>query len=92
MVNKETADILTIGGGFAGLVSAIHLSKAGLSVILIEKNEYPRHKICSKFISNEVLPYLQYLDADPLTIGAKKNHSAFIKHCKGKIVFLHSPT
>jgi menaquinone-9 beta-reductase len=30
--------ITIIGGGLAGLTAAIHLSKIGLKVILIEKN------------------------------------------------------
>ena len=59
MKNKE---VLIIGGGLAGLTAAIHLSKIGLKVILIEKNEYPKHKVCGEYISNEVLPYLNYLD------------------------------
>ena len=59
MKNKE---VLIIGGGLAGLTAAIHLSKIGLKVILIEKNEYPKHKVCGEYISNEVLPYFNYLD------------------------------
>lgn len=51
--------IAIIGGGLAGLTAAIHLSKAGKSVILFEKNTYPKHKVCGEFISNEVLPYLE---------------------------------
>ena len=57
-------DVIIIGGGLAGLASAIHLSKKGLSVTVIEKSGYPRHKVCGEYISNEILPYLQWLDAD----------------------------
>jgi len=59
------ADVIIIGGGLAGLVSALHLSKAGKAVILIEKEQYPHHKVCGEYISNEVLPYLSSLGADP---------------------------
>lgn len=59
-------DVLIIGGGLAGLTAAIHLSKKGLKVILIEKSEYPRHKVCGEYISNEVLPYFLWLDLDIL--------------------------
>ncbi|PXY46792.1 NAD(P)/FAD-dependent oxidoreductase [Flavobacterium hydrophilum] len=59
-------DVIIIGGGLAGLTAAIHLSKKGLKVILIEKSEYPRHKVCGEYISNEVLPYLVWLDLDIL--------------------------
>jgi len=85
LIIKET-DILIIGGGLAGLINAIHLSKSGLSVILIEKNEYPKHKVCGEFISNEVLPYLQHLEADPMAIGAKKIDRLVISTTRGKTI------
>jgi flavin-dependent dehydrogenase len=57
-------DVLIIGGGLAGLTSAIHLSRAGKQVLLIEKNTYPQHKVCGEYLSKEVLPYLNWLGAD----------------------------
>ncbi|QKJ63847.1 NAD(P)/FAD-dependent oxidoreductase [Flavobacterium sp. M31R6] len=56
--------VTIVGGGLAGLTAAIHLSKIGLHVIVIEKNEYPKHKVCGEYISNEVLPYLNWLSLD----------------------------
>lgn len=64
-------DVIIVGGGLAGLSSAIHLSKAKVSVLLIEKYSYPKHKVCGEYISNEVLPYLSYLGFDPFKFGAK---------------------
>ncbi|MFZ4105820.1 NAD(P)/FAD-dependent oxidoreductase [Flavobacterium sp.] len=55
-------DIIIIGGGLAGLTAGIHLSKKELRVTLIEKNEFPKHKVCGEYISNEVIPYLEWLD------------------------------
>lgn len=85
-MENHSADIIIIGGGLAGLVSAIHLSKSGLSVILIEKNEYPKHKVCGEYISNEVLPYLQHLGADPMTTGAKKISRFLLSTTRGKTI------
>jgi len=85
-LNNHSTDIIIIGGGLAGLVSAIHLSKAGLAVTLIEKNEYPKHKVCGEYISNEVLPYLQYLDADPMITGAKKINRFLLSTTRGKTI------
>lgn len=62
---QPVREVIIVGGGLAGLTAAIHLSKAGLHVTVIEKHPYPRHKVCGEYISNEVLPYLQWLDADP---------------------------
>ena len=41
---KKNPDVVIIGGGLAGLTCGIHLSKMGQQVILIEKNEFPKHK------------------------------------------------
>ncbi len=86
MTEQKKYDVCIIGGGLAGLVSAIHLSKAGLSVILIEKNEYPKHKVCGEYISNEVLPYLQWLEADPMSAGAKKISRFLLSTTRGKTI------
>ncbi|MFI5452012.1 NAD(P)/FAD-dependent oxidoreductase [Pedobacter sp. UC225_61] len=57
-------DVLIVGGGLAGLAAALHLHKTGLKIILIEKNSYPHHKVCGEYVSNEVLPYLEWLNID----------------------------
>jgi len=57
-------DVLIIGGGLAGLTAAIHLSQKKLKVVLVEKSGFPRHKVCGEYISNEILPYLNWLGAD----------------------------
>ena len=57
-------DVIVIGGGLAGLTTAIHLSKFKQSVLVIERHKYPRHKVCGEYVSNEVLPYLAYLGVD----------------------------
>ena len=69
---KDDYQIIIVGGGLAGLTAAIHLGKADISVLLIEKYTYPKHKVCGEYVSNEVLPYLQQLGVDPITSGAKE--------------------
>jgi len=61
---ETNSDVLIIGGGLAGLTAAIHLSQKNLKVTLIEKSAYPRHKVCGEYISNEILPYLNWLGVD----------------------------
>jgi flavin-dependent dehydrogenase len=72
---NEKKRIIIIGGGLAGLTAAIHLRKLLFSVTLIEKNQYPKHKVCGEYISNEVLPYLEWLNIsiEDLTPSKIKN-------------------
>ena len=82
----DTIDVIVVGGGLAGLSSAIHLSKANHKVVLIEKSSYPRHKVCGEYVSNEVLPYLKFLGFDPFHFGAKKiNQFELTTHSNKKI-------
>jgi len=79
-------NVIIVGGGLAGLTSALHLSLKGLSVLLIEKQEYPKHKVCGEYISNEVLPYLNALDFDPFEFGAKKINNLTLSTTKGRSI------
>lgn len=54
-------DVAIIGGGLAGLSSAIELRMAGYDVILFEQERYPFHKVCGEYVSQESLNYLQHL-------------------------------
>lgn len=83
---KIKSDVAIIGGGLAGLTSAIHLSKFGLKVVLIEKNEYPKHKVCGEYISNEVLPYLIGLGIEISELKPSIINKLEFSTAKGKII------
>ena len=84
-------DVIVIGGGLAGLCNAIHLSKSGKKVLLIEKNEYPKHKVCGEYISNEVLPYLDFLAINPFDFGAVKIKNFQLSTTKNNIISAKLP-
>src|SRR4051812_22419265 len=58
---KEKYDVAIAGGGLAGLAAGILLSKAGLSVVLFEREKYPFHKVCGEYISMESWDFLEEL-------------------------------
>lgn len=84
--SQAVYDVVIIGGGLAGLSAAIHLRKHKFEVLLIEKNDYPKHKVCGEYISNEVLPYFNYLGIDVFTLGAKKITKFELSSSKNKLV------
>jgi menaquinone-9 beta-reductase len=65
-------DIIIIGGGLAGLISVIQLSKGGKKVLLIEKKKYPFHRVCGEYISNETRPFLASIGLDFNKLGVKE--------------------
>ncbi len=82
----EKFEVAIIGGGLAGLTSAIHLAKSGSKVILIEKHQYPFHKVCGEYVSNEVLSYMNSLGFDPFQFDAKKIDRLIISTPSGKFI------
>ena len=63
-------DVIIIGGGLAGLVSALELARAGHAVTLVERKTYPFHKVCGEYVSNEVKPYIESLGVDLAALGS----------------------
>ena len=80
------SNIIIIGGGLAGLTAAIHLSKIGLEVTVIEKNTFPKHKVCGEYISNEVLPYLIWLGVNPDDFGAVSISDLVFSNVSGRTI------
>lgn len=56
-----TYDVIVAGGGLAGLSVAALLAGQGFSVAVLEKDDYPRHKVCGEYISNESRAFLKRL-------------------------------
>ena len=77
-------DIIIIGGGLAGLISAIQLAEAGLSVLVIEKKTYPFHRVCGEYISNEVVPFLRSIDAYPEALQPKSIQRLLLTSASGR--------
>jgi len=57
----DTWDLVVIGGGPAGASAAITAARAGVKVLLLEKGNFPRHKVCGEFVSGEALQLLDSL-------------------------------
>lgn len=80
------SDVLIVGGGLAGLTSAILLQKNGYQVRLIEKKNYPFHRVCGEYISNEVLPFLESLDIGISGLGTSRINRLAVTSVSGKML------
>ncbi len=54
-------DVAIIGGGLAGLALSIQLAKEHYKVVVLEKENYPFHKVCGEYISLESWNFLEQL-------------------------------
>ncbi|MGD8570024.1 MAG: NAD(P)/FAD-dependent oxidoreductase [Gammaproteobacteria bacterium] len=57
----DTCDVLIVGGGPAGSSCARRLVAAGLDVIVLDKSQFPRDKVCAGWVTPAVV---QELDID----------------------------
>ncbi len=58
---NSKSQILIVGGGPAGTSAAIRLAGQGFAVKLIEREKFPRHKLCGEFISPECFDHFKAL-------------------------------
>ena len=59
--SKPQFDLIIAGAGPAGSACAITAARAGRRVLLLDKDRFPRHKVCGEFVSAESLHLLQSL-------------------------------
>lgn len=57
-----TYDLVIVGGGPSGAVATLYAKRAGLSVCLVDKETFPRDKICGDALSGKAVTILRELD------------------------------
>ena len=57
-MSDAAADVLIAGAGPAGSAAAIHLARAGLRVVMVDRAAFPRDKACAEYMSPETLRLL----------------------------------
>lgn len=55
-------DVIVVGAGLAGSTVAAALAQRGWDVLLLERDHFPRHKVCGEFLSPEAQATLRALD------------------------------
>ncbi|MGI8670263.1 MAG: NAD(P)/FAD-dependent oxidoreductase [Aridibacter sp.] len=60
-IQNPKPKIAIVGAGPAGTSLAIRLAKQNFNVTLIEREKFPRHKLCGEFISPECLEHFREL-------------------------------
>lgn len=61
MDNQKIYDLIIIGAGPAGSTAALYANRAGLNVLLLDKEIFPRDKVCGDAISGKAMIVLHDL-------------------------------
>ena len=85
-------DVLVIGAGPAGTAAATVLARAGHSVVVADKAEFPRDKCCGDGLTTLALRMLEKIDFDPGVVASWQTvDSAWLRSPSGREVELPLP-
>lgn len=73
-IADPNSKIVIVGAGPAGSSLAIRLAQKGLDVTIVEKDRFPREKLCGEFISPECLRHFESIGVkgELLTVGGDR--------------------
>jgi menaquinone-9 beta-reductase len=71
---ERQADVIVIGAGPAGSATAHYLASAGVDVLLVEKSQFPREKVCGDGLTPRAVRQLLGMGINIEQPGWIKNH------------------
>ena len=69
IAGEKNQKVVIVGAGPAGSSLAIRLAEANFEVTVVEREEFPRHKLCGEFISPECLLHFEELGVREQMLG-----------------------
>ncbi len=78
-------DVVVVGSGPAGVAAALAARRAGADVLLLDRAEFPRDKVCGDGVAPQALDVLAVLgvDVDALVAGSVPIHTLALESPRG---------
>ncbi|MFS8477863.1 MAG: geranylgeranyl reductase family protein [Micromonosporaceae bacterium] len=73
MAQAQDADVIVVGAGPGGSAAAYHLAQYGVRVLVLEKSEFPREKVCGDGLTPRAVKQLVKMRIDTTGEGWLKN-------------------
>lgn len=91
-MKNERGKIIIVGAGPAGAAAAIRLARNNFGVTLVEREKFPRRKLCGEFISPECLAHFRELGVieEMLSAGGERITKTVFYEPDGKSVAVPS--
>ena len=90
-IENRKSKIVIVGAGPAGASLAIRLKQQNFEVYLIERDKFPRHKLCGEFISPECLAHFKDLGVlNEMLVGGERITKTVFYEPNGKSVSIPS--
>ncbi|MGH8146806.1 MAG: NAD(P)/FAD-dependent oxidoreductase [Rhodanobacteraceae bacterium] len=81
-------DAVVVGAGIAGAMSALHLARTGLRVLLVEKSAWPRAKTCGGCLNAAAI---RALASSGIELCEGSAYNGMRLHCLGRVAHLPLP-
>lgn len=69
MAQRHDADVIVVGAGPGGSAAAYHLAQHGVRVLVLEKSQFPREKVCGDGLTPRAVKQLVKMQIDTTTDG-----------------------
>src|SRR5919197_1153908 len=74
----QEVDVLVVGAGPGGSATAYHLARHGLDVLLVERAQFPREKVCGDGLTPRAVVALERMGIDTADPGFERVHGMLI--------------
>lgn len=82
-------DVIVVGSGPGGAIAAATVAEQGKSVLLVDRQSFPRDKVCGDGMPVEVMKMLRALQVDMGELDYQRVHSLTITGPNGRAITTH---